>query len=179
MGLIQYEQIEDGYDASANLWNERFAVLFNEINGNLDSSNIKNSSITREKIAPKSVSADKLDTDLYVDDNGWTVHDMGTHKTYTRQLNVTGPGGGSNKDSKGLVVGGNGTRKALGNFLPPVGRTSANISVVATWYGNYTGHLVVAAEPRGNGRIYIEGGNIWPSSLAFQGKVNIQAVELI
>lgn len=182
MGLISYQQLEDGVTASANLWNERFGVITNEINGNLDGANLKNSSITTAKIADRSVTADKIKTELYVDDNGWTVHDLGTHKIYTRQLTVTGPGGGHNKDKVGKVIQGNGTRAALGEFRPPVGRSNSNINVVATWFGNYTGHLVVAAEPRtfaGLPVVAIEGGNIWPFPLAFEGKVNVQAMETL
>lgn len=82
MGLINYEQLEDGFDASANLWNERFGILFNEINGNLDSANLKNASITTAKIAPGAVTSDKLDVNVYIDDNGWTVTDYGTSKEY-------------------------------------------------------------------------------------------------
>lgn len=178
MGLISYEQLEDGFVASANLWNERFGKLYGEFNGNIDSANLKNGAVTREKIANNAVNKDKLDMSLYIDENGWTVSDMGGIKSYSRQLTVTGSGGGSNNNATGKVINGNGNRDNLGNFPAPIGRTVNNLSVVATWFGNYTGHLVVAAEARGD-QIHVEGGNIWPNSLAFEGKVNIQATELL
>lgn len=60
MGLLSYEQIEDGYSASGNLWNSRFAPLYDEINGNLDAQNLKNNAVTEPKIATGSVTASKL-----------------------------------------------------------------------------------------------------------------------
>lgn len=70
MGLINYEQLEDGDTASANLWNQRFGVLFNEINGNLDTANLKNLSITESKIAPGAVTNDKLSINSAYDNDG-------------------------------------------------------------------------------------------------------------
>jgi len=84
MGLIQYEQMEDDVDATANLWNERFGVLFNEINGNLDAANLKNFAITTPKIAPGAVTSDKLGFEQYIDDNGWLVTDLGLVKLATK-----------------------------------------------------------------------------------------------
>ena len=86
MGLINYEQLEDGFDASANLWNERFGILFNEINGNLDAANLKNNAITSSKIAPGAVTSEKLAINRSIDDNGWTVNDYGTHQTWSRRI---------------------------------------------------------------------------------------------
>lgn len=85
MGLINYEQLEDGFDASANLWNERFGILFNEINGNLDSANLKNGAVTNPKIAPGAVTSDKLGFEQYVDDNGWLITDLGLVKLATKK----------------------------------------------------------------------------------------------
>lgn len=89
MGLIQYTQIEDNTDASANSLNSRFAILFDEINGNLDSANLKNNSITTAKIAPGAVTSDKLSVSKYIDDNGWTVTDYGSTKTYKYERSGT------------------------------------------------------------------------------------------
>jgi hypothetical protein len=60
VGLINYEQLEDGFDASANLWNERFGKIYGEFNGNIDSANLKNGAVTSSKLAPGSVTNDKL-----------------------------------------------------------------------------------------------------------------------
>ena len=84
MGLINYEQLEDGFDASANLWNERFGVIFKEINGNLDSANLKNGAVTTAKIATGAVTSDKLGFQQYLDDNGWLVTDLGLVKLATK-----------------------------------------------------------------------------------------------
>lgn len=178
MALISYEQLEDNWDASANLWNERFGKIYGEFNGNIDSINIRNGAITREKIADGSVNKDKLELNTYIDANGWSVQDLGGVKTYSRQVSITGSGGGANNDKDGKVIGGNGARDNLWTGLPPEGRTTNNIVVVGTWYGRYGGHLVIAGEPRGDGKIYISGGNIWPAPLAFKGVVNIIATEL-
>ena len=84
MGLIHYEQMEDDVDATANLWNERFGVLFNEINGNLDAANIKNGAITSAKIATAAITSDKLFVEREYDNEGWLVTDYGAYKRYTR-----------------------------------------------------------------------------------------------
>ena len=67
MALISYEQLEDGFDASANLWNERFGKIYGEFNGNIDSANLKNGAVTREKIATGAVTSDKIATNRYID----------------------------------------------------------------------------------------------------------------
>lgn len=85
MGLINYEQIEDGFDASANLWNERYGIIFDEINGNLDSANLKNGAVTEAKIADGAVTSAKLGFEQYVDDNGWLITDLGLVKLATKQ----------------------------------------------------------------------------------------------
>lgn len=51
MSLIDYTNIENDAPAIANLWNERFGQVVNEINGKLDSSNLKDGAVTISKIA--------------------------------------------------------------------------------------------------------------------------------
>lgn len=180
MGLISYTQIEDGQEASANSLNERFGKIHAEINGKLDAANLRNGSITRDKIADKSINKDKLDISLYVDENGWTVTDMGGIKTYNRVVDVDGSeyDGNGNPGSKGLLIQGNGMRRDISFLPPPAGRTVDNVSVVATYLGTYSGHLVVSGELRGD-KILIAGGNIWPHKLSFKGKIFVQAMNLI
>lgn len=89
MGLINYEQLEDGFDASANLWNERFGILFNEINGNLDAANLKNGAVTTPKLANGSVTSEKLGLVKYIDNNGWTITDLGLVKLATKRKPFT------------------------------------------------------------------------------------------
>lgn len=48
MGLVQYTNLEDGNPASANDINKRFGDVLAQVNGNLDATNIKNGSLTRE-----------------------------------------------------------------------------------------------------------------------------------
>ena len=83
MGLITLTNIEDGQDAVANALNERFGKIVDTVNGNIDSQNLKNNAVTREKIAPRSVTSDKLFIDKYIDENGWTVTDYGSYKEWT------------------------------------------------------------------------------------------------
>lgn len=83
MGLITLTNIEDGQDAVANALNERFGRIVDVINGNIESQNLKNNAVTREKIAPQSVTSDKLSITKEYDDNGWLVTDYGTTKDYT------------------------------------------------------------------------------------------------
>lgn len=80
MSLIDYTQLEDGQDASANGLNERFGKIIDTVNGNIDVQNLKNGAVTREKIAPKSITSDKLGFEKYIDDNGWMVIDLGMVK---------------------------------------------------------------------------------------------------
>lgn len=180
MGLISYTQIEDGQEASANSLNVRFGKIHEEINGKLDASNIKDNAITGDKIANGAIDKNKLDIKQYIDDNGWTVTDMGGIKTYNRIVMVDGSeyDGNGNPGSKGLLIDGNGARRELVSFPPPVGRRVDNVSIVATYFGGYSGHLVVSGEIIDN-KIMIAGGNIWPNKLSFKGKVFIQAADLI
>lgn len=180
MSLISYTQIEDGQEASANSLNERFGKIHAEINGKLDAANLSNGSVTRDKIANGSINKDKLDINQYIDDNGWTVTDMGGIKTYNRVVTVSGSeyDNNGNPGAKGLLVQGGGQRRDIIYLSPPAGRTVNNVSVVATYFGNYSGHLVVSGEIRGD-KILIAGGNIWPNKLSFTGKIFIQAADLI
>lgn len=115
MGLINYEQLEDGFDASANLWNERFGILFNEINGNLDAANFKNNAVTTPKIAPGAVTSDKLDLDYDIDDNGWAYYSLGNFKYYVKAQNA-------NTTSAGRLAQTN-YRYAVADEVMPVGVT--------------------------------------------------------
>lgn len=50
MGLITYENLEDGQKVTANIFNERFAQIIAQLNGNLDASNFANHGISKEKL---------------------------------------------------------------------------------------------------------------------------------
>ena len=51
MGLINYSNISDGTSIDANDVNNPFNTVYNEFNGNIEAANIKNGSITQEKLA--------------------------------------------------------------------------------------------------------------------------------
>lgn len=51
MGLINLTNLEDGQFASANQINQRFGTVVDTINGNIEGVNIKNGSITQQKLA--------------------------------------------------------------------------------------------------------------------------------
>lgn len=57
MTLVSYTNIEDGVSADANVWNSRYGDILAVLNGNIDASNIKNGSITRELFASDAISA--------------------------------------------------------------------------------------------------------------------------
>lgn len=50
MGLITYENLEDGTPVTANVFNERFAQIIAQINGNLDENNLKDAGISKQKL---------------------------------------------------------------------------------------------------------------------------------
>lgn len=178
--LLNITPIGLGDDASPNLWNSRFAAVQTVLNGNVDSDNLKDGAVSRSKIANQAIDSSKIDIQKYIDANGWTVVDFGGSKTYTRVVNVDGTqyDGNGNPGMQGLLIGGNGARRGLATFPPPVGRTVNNIAVVGTYFGIYSGHLVVSGEIRSND-ILIAGGNIWPNQLSYKGKVFVQATELV
>lgn len=91
MPLLSYENLEDGFTASANIFNERFGKIHDLLNGNLDSANLKNGAVTTAKLASQSVTSDKLFVNRYYDDAGWLVSDYGGYKRYTRtgSINIT------------------------------------------------------------------------------------------
>lgn len=120
MGLINYTNIEDGSDASANTLNQRFGDIVGMINGNLDTQNLKNFAVTREKIAPASISSDKLLVDRYVDEFGWTVSDFGTYKRYSKSgtISQTIPGNAFQYITTGVSLPlGTSMADVVGSFL--------------------------------------------------------------
>lgn len=50
MGLITYENLEDGTPVTANVFNERFAQIVAQLNGNIDDSNLLDDGISKEKL---------------------------------------------------------------------------------------------------------------------------------
>jgi len=172
--------ITNGDAASPNLWNSRYAAITEVLNGNVDSDNLKNGGVTREKIANQAIDSSKIDIQKYVDANGWTVVDFGGSKSYSRVLTVDGnqADGNGSPGQIGFLIGGNGVRRDLGTFPPPVGRTVNNINVTASYFGVYSGHLATSGEIRSTD-IMIAGGNIWPNQLSFKGKVFVQATETV
>ena len=86
MGLITIENMEDGVDASANLWNERFGKITDTINGNIESVNLKNNAVTREKIASGAVTSDKIQLERKTDANGWEYFSFGDFRVYTKTV---------------------------------------------------------------------------------------------
>lgn len=51
MGLINYTNIENNVPATANMFNERFGQIVDELNGNLEGVNMKDGSIPLSKLA--------------------------------------------------------------------------------------------------------------------------------
>ncbi len=84
--IANIDPIQPGDAASPNLWNSRFAVLTTVLNGNVDSDNLKNSGVTREKIAPGAVASDKLDLANTTDSRGWESFSFGNFRVYTKQV---------------------------------------------------------------------------------------------
>lgn len=173
MGLINYTNLEDDTTADANKFNERFGAIIDEVNGNLDTQNLKNSAVTEAKIADGAVTSSKIATERYVDANGWTVNDLGATKTYTYTVPVSGIS----------IV--NGARKDnLPTIQPPVGRTRDNIIMTCTWYGGYAGHAVPGVEAGAGTSIAPMLGNQYVASglgnsLTFTGVIYISAVEAL
>lgn len=50
MGLITYENLEDGQKVTANVFNERFAQIVAQLNGNIDENNLADAGIPKEKL---------------------------------------------------------------------------------------------------------------------------------
>lgn len=50
MGLITYENLADGQKVTANVFNERFAQIVAQLNGNIDESNLKDDGISKQKL---------------------------------------------------------------------------------------------------------------------------------
>lgn len=50
MGLITYENLEDGQKVTANIFNERFAQIVAQINGNIDENNLLDQGISKQKL---------------------------------------------------------------------------------------------------------------------------------
>lgn len=153
MGLIHYEQLEDDWDASANLWNERFGILFNEINGNIDTVNIKNGAITSAKIAPGAVTSDKMFVEKYIDDRGWTVEDYGSTKDYYTRKTGT------------ITVNPQQWTRINQEF--PIGISSVNEAIISmATHSDWTELLFTIVPAAGNDKIYINVFNTHPNQKA-------------
>lgn len=50
MGLITYENLEDGQKVTANVFNERFAQIVAQLNGKIGEVNLENASVSKEKL---------------------------------------------------------------------------------------------------------------------------------
>ncbi len=50
MGLITYENLEDGTPVTANIFNERFAQIIAQLNGNINDENLQDDGISKEKL---------------------------------------------------------------------------------------------------------------------------------
>ena len=57
MGLISYTNLVDGNPAGANDINQRFGDILAQVNGNIDASNIRKGTLTRELFAQDAISA--------------------------------------------------------------------------------------------------------------------------
>lgn len=57
MGLVSYTNLENNTPADANGINQRFGGVLEQVNGNLDSTNIRKGSITRELLSQDALSA--------------------------------------------------------------------------------------------------------------------------
>lgn len=99
MGLINYTQLEDGFTASANLWNERFGQIIDVLNGGVDAENLSLLSVGTEHLQTGSVTSEKLGFTQTTDDNGWLITDLGLvklatkHRTFTIPQRAQGAGG--------------------------------------------------------------------------------------
>lgn len=170
MSLISYTQLEDGEDASANALNIRFGQIVDEINGNIDSTNLANQAVTRAKIANGAIDSSKMATDRYIDDNGWTVQDFGTFKTYTKST------------TRSSTTINQGQRIEWANLVPPVGRTRENVTFTASWYGGYSGHAILGFENSGPANVTLQLAHNWPAPLNFGGasmRVDVVATDKV
>lgn len=129
MGLITLTNIEDGQDAVANALNERFGKIVDTVNGNIDSQNLKNNAVTREKIAPQSVTSDKLNITKSIDENGWMVTDYGTHRQYNKRVQFHGGTGFGIKDADNLPVGINGSLIRYAHVTPIINSDTTGYQV--------------------------------------------------
>lgn len=50
MGLITYENLEDGQKVTANIFNERFAQIVAQLNGHIGEVNLEDNGISKEKL---------------------------------------------------------------------------------------------------------------------------------
>jgi hypothetical protein len=60
MGLINIPAIENLDEANEELWNSRYALIAKVLNGNVDTDNLKDGSVTAPKIAASSITYGKL-----------------------------------------------------------------------------------------------------------------------
>jgi hypothetical protein len=119
---ITFDELENGEFANANDINDRLGKVADAFNGHVDTDNLENEAVTREKLAPQSVTSDKLNFSKTVDANGWTVYDYGIWKEYFINLTV---------DVGSLAAGANVAANPI--TLWPVGRTETDLWVTRSY----------------------------------------------
>lgn len=79
MGLINITAIADGMTADDELWNSRFAIIVNEINGHIGTTNLEDGAVTTSKLGAQAVTAAKIETQqTWITPtllNGWVQYD--------------------------------------------------------------------------------------------------------
>lgn len=109
MSTITYQNIENDSPASANVLNERFGQIVNEINGNLDSSNIKDGAITLAKVSSeiyeKMYPIGSVYINASVDTNPGTLLGFGTWEAYGKGRVLVGKADSGTFASAGSETG--------------------------------------------------------------------------
>lgn len=91
MPLLTYEEIADDADATANVWNVRYGRIHDLLNGRLDQANLANGAVTTAKLANGAVTSAKLGLSQIIDENGWSITDLGLVKLAMKRKDFTLP----------------------------------------------------------------------------------------
>ena len=108
--IVNLTPIEPGDAASPNLWNSRYAAITEVINGNIDSDNIKDGAITREKIASDAITNDKLNLQYEYSGSGSFINmgnfliQWGTSNVASSGTDITFPRPFSSPPSVNLTI---------------------------------------------------------------------------
>lgn len=168
MGLITYENLEDGEKVTANIFNERFAQIVAQLNGNLDDSNFADDGISKEKLKAEVFEAmypvGSEYTNFTDNTNPATLLGFGTWSAVVGRV-VVGYDASQTEFNAAEKTGGSKLLQAHTHEYLAVNSASGNNGSLYPWLGDSTNRTVTTQSSGGG-----DSGNLQPYIVGYMWK---------